>query len=145
MESSHQQTLPEQFSVTTLEKNLAALSSINEHLFQRICLPVDGSHVHFLNGGEVRYERHRALFPFVINKEDIMSTLDDINDAKNILLFGIGLGEQLYYMCRNLSRPDSRMLSILSLLLILKKGRHQNFRQRNTTNMAHLCPLLDRA
>jgi len=98
VESSHNQALPEQFSVTTLEKNLAALSTIDENLFQRICLPVNGSHINFLNGGDVRYERHRTLLPFVVNKEDIASTLGDIDDAGNILLFGIGLGEQLDYL-----------------------------------------------
>ncbi len=95
MEYSPQQALPEQFSMATLEKNLAALANVDENLFQRICLPVDGSHIHFLNGGEIRYQRHRTLFPFAINSEDMESSLGDIDSAKNIFLFGIGLGEQL--------------------------------------------------
>ncbi|MEA3429359.1 MAG: hypothetical protein U9Q84_09180, partial [Thermodesulfobacteriota bacterium] len=95
MEYSPQQALPEQFSMTTLEKNLAALANVDENLFQRICLPVDGSHIHFLNSGEIRYQRHRTLFPFAINGEDMESSLGDIDSAKNIFLFGIGLGEQL--------------------------------------------------
>lgn len=44
--------LPEQFSTTTLEKNLDSLVRINEDLAQRICLPVDGTHVHFQKDGE---------------------------------------------------------------------------------------------
>jgi len=90
--------LPKQFSEATLERNLAFLAAIDENLFQRICMPVDGSHIHFPDNGEIRYERHRAQLPFVIDKEEIESTLGDLGDAKDILLFGIGLGEQLDYL-----------------------------------------------
>ena len=101
MESSHQQTLPEQFSVTTLEKNLGALVSINEDLVRRICLPVDGSHIHFLQNGEVRYEKHRILLPFVIDEKDLPGTVSDANSGENILIFGIGMGEQLDYLLQH--------------------------------------------
>ncbi|MBW1895109.1 MAG: glycosyltransferase [Deltaproteobacteria bacterium] len=94
-ESQYQQALPEEFSVTTLEKNLAALSTTNESFFQRICLPVDGSHVHFLKNGEISYQINQTLFPFVMHEEELDGTLKDVKDSKNILLFGIGLGEQL--------------------------------------------------
>jgi len=40
-ESRFQQTLPEEFAMATLEKNLAALGHTNESFFQRICLPVE--------------------------------------------------------------------------------------------------------
>lgn len=93
-----QQKLPERFSMTTLEKNLAALMPVNEDLVRRICLPVDGTHIHFLQGGEARYQRHRTLLPFVVGKEDFLSTLGDANIGENIFLFGIGLGEQLDYL-----------------------------------------------
>jgi len=98
------QKLPEQFSETTLERNLAFLAAIDENLFQRICMPVDGSHIHFLDGGGIRYERHRTQLPFVIDNEEIESTLGDVSDAKNILLFGIGLGEQLDYILQQFSK-----------------------------------------
>ncbi|MBW2559476.1 MAG: glycosyltransferase [Deltaproteobacteria bacterium] len=100
---SENQRLPEQFSEATLERNLAFLAAIDENLFQRICMPVDGAHIHFLDGGEIRYERHRARLPFVIDKEGIENTLGDVGDAKNILLFGIGLGGQLDYILQQFS------------------------------------------
>lgn len=92
------QRLPEQFSEAILERNLAFLATIDENLFQRICMPVDGSHIHFFDGGEIRYERHRSQLSFVIDEKEIESTLGDVSDPKNILLFGIGLGEQLDYI-----------------------------------------------
>jgi len=95
---SENQRLPERFSEATLERNLALLAAIDKDLFQRICLPVDGSHIHFLDDGEVRYERHRARLPFVIDKGGIESSLGNVDGAKTILLFGIGLGEQLDYL-----------------------------------------------
>ena len=94
-ESRYQQTLPKKFSMATLEKNLAAIGRDNENLFQRICLPVDGTHVHFLKNGEISYQINQTLFPFVLDKEELEETSKDVNSSKDILLFGIGLGEQL--------------------------------------------------
>ena len=99
-ESEYQQALPEEFSIATLEKNLAAIATINENLFQRICLPVDGAHVHFLKNGEISYQMHQTLFPFILDKEELEETSKDVKDSKNILLFGIGLGEQLDYLLK---------------------------------------------
>lgn len=97
-ESRYQETLPKEFSMATLKKNLAALGHANENFVQRICLPVDGNHVHFLKNGEISYQMHQTLFPFVIDGEELEGTLKNVNDSKNILLFGIGLGEQLDYL-----------------------------------------------
>ena len=98
--SEYQQALPEEFSMATLEKNLVAIGRDNENLFQRICLPVDGTHVHFLDNGEIRYQMHQTLFPFVIDGEEMEGTLKNVKDSKDILLFGIGLGEQLDYLLK---------------------------------------------
>ena len=99
-ESRYQQTLPKEFSMATLEKNLAAIGRDNENLFQRICLPVDGAHVHFLKDGEICYQMHQSLFPFIISREELEETSKDVKDLKDILLFGIGLGEQLDYLLK---------------------------------------------
>jgi hypothetical protein len=90
--------------MATLEKNLAAIGRDNENLFQRICLPVDGTHVHFLKNGEIRYQMHQTLFPFVIDGEELKETSKEVNDSKNILLFGIGLGEQLDYLLKRFKK-----------------------------------------
>ena len=100
IEPQYQQTPPKEFSMATLDKNLAAIGRNNENLFQRICLPVDGTHVHFLKNGEIRYQMHQTLFPFVMDKEELEETSKDVNSSKDILLFGIGLGEQLDYLLK---------------------------------------------
>ncbi len=103
-ESQYQQVLPEEFSMATLEKNLAAIGQTNEDFFQRICLPIDGAHIHFLKNGEISYQMHQTLFPFVLDKEELEGTLKNVNDSKNILLFGIGLGEQLDCMLKRFKK-----------------------------------------
>lgn len=103
-ESQYQQALPEEFSIATLEKNMAAIGRDNENLFQRICLPVDGTHVHFLKNGEIRYQMHQTLFPFVLDEEELEETSKDVNSSKDILLFGIGLGEQLDYLLKRFKK-----------------------------------------
>lgn len=92
------QGLPERFSEATLERTMALLAAIDEDLFRRICLPVDGSHIHFTDGTAVSYERHRSQLPFAVDAEGIEGTVGDLGDAKDILLFGVGLGEQLDYL-----------------------------------------------
>jgi hypothetical protein len=106
IEPQYQQTPPKEFSMTTLEKNLAAIGRNNENLFQRICLPVDGAHIHFLKDGEIRYQMHQSLFPFIISKEELEGTLKNVNDSKNILLFGIGLGEQLDCLLKRFKKAE---------------------------------------
>ena len=96
-----QQKLPKRFSETTLEKNLGALVPINEDLVRRICLPVDGSHIHFLENGEIRYEKHRTLLPFVIDEKDLPGTVSDADIGENVLIFGVGMGEQLDYLLQH--------------------------------------------
>jgi len=103
-ESECQQALPEEFSMATLEKNLAAIGRDNENFVQRICLPVDGNHVHFLKNGEISYQMHQTLFPFVIDQEELEETSKDIKDLKDILIFGIGLGEQIDYLLKRFKK-----------------------------------------
>ncbi len=83
METSHKQTLPEQFSMATFERNLAALAHVDEALAQRLCLPVNGRHIHFLENGRICYQRNRTLLPFVINREDLAETLGDMGRGRN--------------------------------------------------------------
>lgn len=88
------QHLPSCFSMQTLKKNLDALAVQDIAFVQRICLPVEGRHIHFLPGGEVRYERNRSLLPFIIPQDQIASTIGTPSSAE-VLLFGAGIGEQL--------------------------------------------------
>ena len=61
----------------TLEKNMSTLMEINEKIVERLCLPVDGSHIHFLPTGEARYHLHRAMLPFVVEKSHIPKSIKD--------------------------------------------------------------------
>lgn len=130
MKSSPDKTLPEQFSGAILEKNLAALAAVDESLFRRICLPVDGSHIHFMNDGNVLYERHQNLLPFIMDEKDIASALDDIDDMENIFLFGIEVGGQLDFL---LGQSDKTVITVwdrdpwLIRLSLMKNDYSQHF------------------
>lgn len=96
--------LPDRFSTTTLEKNLATLVQIDETLCQRICLPVDGTHIHFSQNGEVHYTKSFSHLPFTIGTHDLPGSIGHIGDTSDVLLFGIGLGEQLDYLLEHYSK-----------------------------------------
>jgi hypothetical protein len=89
------QPLPERFRSATLQGNLDALAKVNGELARRICLPVDGAHVHFAPDGRCRYELHRNLLPFDVPDEVCERDLREVTAGKEIFLFGVGLGEHL--------------------------------------------------
>jgi spore maturation protein CgeB len=88
-------SLPPRFSMDILKKNLDAFSFVNASLVQRICLPVDGSHIQFGPNGQVKYQLHRSLIPFRVSSQESLIDISNDRTGENILLFGIGLGEQL--------------------------------------------------
>ncbi|MFH1148477.1 MAG: glycosyltransferase [Pseudomonadota bacterium] len=87
--------LPQRFSAATLEKNLSALATLNTDLVQRLCLPVDGSHIRFSETEQILYRLNDTLLPSAVNVTESPDVIGDIEDAGCIMLFGIGLGEQL--------------------------------------------------
>jgi spore maturation protein CgeB len=98
---STQQKLPERFTMENLEANLGALAKVNGDLVRRICLPVEGGHVQFGQTGKAQYQQHRTLLPFSMGKTEARASLGDLTLTEHIVLFGIGLGEQLDHLLQH--------------------------------------------
>lgn len=80
--------------MSTLEKNLEALVSYQPKLVQRIPWPVDGSQVRFENGN-VNYHLNLSKYDLNFESGHISEIPEAIDDGLDILVFGIGPGEQI--------------------------------------------------
>jgi len=78
-----------------LKHNLAALDRVAPSLAARLRLPVDGSHVRFGEGSPPEYRIHRYYYPFTVTGDELERSVADVAPDRDLLLFGIGLGEQL--------------------------------------------------
>jgi spore maturation protein CgeB len=78
-----------------LAANLKALSARNPELAERICLPVQGDHVELPADGPPMYRIHRSWRPFALVGEPLEASLASAPPDGDVLLFGVGLGEQL--------------------------------------------------
>jgi len=76
-----------------LDRNLEALASVAPALADRLCLPVDGSHVREEEGRRPQYRIHRYFYPFTVRDEELDATIGQVRG--DLFLFGIGMGEQL--------------------------------------------------
>jgi len=83
-----------------LQRNLFALQDVDPALAQRLCLPVDSSHVRLQPGQPPAYRIHRYFYPFVMGAEAVARSLGDLDPGRDVLLMGIGLGEQLDALLR---------------------------------------------
>jgi spore maturation protein CgeB len=90
--------LPEVFSTACLEKNLAALARREPGMVQRISWPADGSHVLFHENGRALYKVNGSTFPLEVDGEQTGFACAPVEDGRDILVFGIGLGEQIDYL-----------------------------------------------
>jgi len=88
-------TLPAGFLETTLKGNLAALAQVNPDLLRRICLPVESSHIQFLDAEEALYCGHNTTASFALKEKNLHTSLCEADLSRDIILFGIGMGEQL--------------------------------------------------
>jgi spore maturation protein CgeB len=80
-----------------LAANLRSIQRRDPSLYERICLPVDGSHLRFAPDGGLEYLVHRTWYP-AAQADD---TLQDAPEgATEVLLFGLGGGEQLLHLLR---------------------------------------------
>ncbi len=77
------------------ERNLNALHGSDPGLAERLCLPVDGSHVKAVEGGPPVYKVHRYFYPFVVPAERQDTVLSGLDGSRQLLLFGAGVGELL--------------------------------------------------
>jgi hypothetical protein len=78
-----------------LSANLEALARVAPDLAQRLCLPVDGSHVRLREGQVPGYKVHRYFYPFMVGVDALERSVAHVDGARDVVVFGIGLGEQL--------------------------------------------------
>lgn len=91
-----------------LAANLLALQATDPGLAERICLPVMGDHVERPAGEPPRYRVHRTWHPFALEGEALDASLEGAPEGGEVLLFGVGLGEQLE---RLLKRRSGRVIA----------------------------------
>jgi hypothetical protein len=75
--------------------NLEALRGVDGELVERLCLPVDGSHVQQRSEGPPLYRVHRYFQPFVVPDDRRAASIGAVDGTRPVLLFGAGVGEQL--------------------------------------------------
>jgi len=88
-----------------LAANLRSIQRRDPALYDRICLPVDGSHVRMAEDGALHYRVHRTWQPIA---QPAASLEDAPTDEREVLLFGIGGGEQLMHL---LDSSDIRIVA----------------------------------
>lgn len=115
---------PQDFTMLHLERNLMALAQNQPKMVQRISWPVDGSHVVFGEDGRILYRLHSATYPLSLSSEETNAALGRVVDGKDILVFGIGIGEHVDLLLE--SFPRNRIVAwekdpwLLRLLLMRK-------------------------
>ncbi|MBI4682479.1 MAG: glycosyltransferase [Nitrospirae bacterium] len=83
--------LPGNYSSETLNKNLQAIKTVNQLLYERICLPVDGSHIKFEND-EMFYRIHKTWYHVSKEKMIFSGAIDSYLEKETVLIFGCGFG-----------------------------------------------------
>lgn len=80
----------------TLKRNLTALAKTQPQLAERICWPVDDTHVP-VSQGRYFYRYRRTLHPLEIAETALMGLLpvDETETRRLVFIFGLGLGETL--------------------------------------------------
>lgn len=122
---------------TLLEKNLRAIAEANVDLFQRICLPVDDSHVS-LSGNHAFYMYRRNPFPLSIDDRILQETTAAVKPAQTVFLFGFGLGELLNFVLDRY--PESDVIAWERdpwlLRMVLSRYSYANHIQQNKIHFA---------
>jgi spore maturation protein CgeB len=84
-----------------LARNLRALHLAQPFLCERVHWPVDGDHLFRDATGAWTYQLHQTRFPFALEGRALEESLDAVlkaqeqADTREVILFGLGLGEQL--------------------------------------------------
>lgn len=92
-----------------LVANLDALRRADPQLAERLCLPVDGSHVRLETGQPPAYKVHRYFYPFMVGADALRRSLSHVDGGEDVVVFGAGLGEQLDEV---LPRTDKRCVTL---------------------------------
>ena len=88
-----------------LERNLLALERIQPELAKRLCQPLSTEHIHDYGDGRVDYKWHQSTLAIDLPESDIPQLPPDICPDDEVLLFGVGLGEQLQVLLNNPAGP----------------------------------------
>ncbi len=90
-----------------LERNLAALQRVHPALFQRVCLPADGSHVTRSEAGQFMYRHLRNWRSLAIGEDLLQHVRSQVAGNGEIFLFGIGSGEMIDALLKE--SPEARI------------------------------------
>lgn len=85
----------------SLRNNLAAIAQKNRVLAERLCWPVEGSHIQFEEDGTPVYCVQSNRHPFVMSDDFLSERKREISEDESLFLFGIGLGEGVSYYLKN--------------------------------------------
>ena len=88
-----QQLPPSIYSESTLKKNLDALLLKNKRLFERICWPVDSSHILFDEKLDPVFRIQTRHRPLALSGEVCAGALSPFAESKIVLIMGIGNSE----------------------------------------------------
>jgi len=77
-----------------LQRNLDALGDCHPSLLERICLPVEDDHIRTDTQGRSFYRVHLSWQPFDLAEPTVAQSVAAV-DSPDVLLFGLGRGEQL--------------------------------------------------
>jgi hypothetical protein len=78
-----------------LRQSLEALQARDPELVERICWPVESDHVVLDASGEVQYRLNQGRYVLSLSPESVERSLQGLPPGGEILVFGIGLGEQV--------------------------------------------------
>ena len=84
-----------------LKNNLVVLARKNRLLAERLCWPVDGSHIQFEENGTPMYCVQSSRKPFMMSKEFLSQRRQELSEEEPLFLFGMGLGEGVTYFLEN--------------------------------------------
>jgi len=79
-----------------LRRNLALLVAQNRDLAERITWPCSSEHVAWTDDGQAAYRVHNTWLPLSLSAEAAADV--ELGEAKDILVFGLGMGEQLEHL-----------------------------------------------
>ncbi len=106
-----------------LKGNLAAIASVDRALYDRICLPVDGSHIECHPDGTASYRVRNQSYLFDLNPAEL-SKLGQLSVVAKFFVFGIGLGEQTAYLLEHFPAAQVLVWDLDPWLMRLALERH---------------------
>ncbi len=92
-----------------LQQNLQALSTRDPALTERLCLPVDGSHIEIGQDQKFHYRLHLGRFPLLCPAQEVTRQVASVDGSRDVFLFGLGQGDVLSAVLDRLAAPAGRI------------------------------------